>query len=768
MSFACVILVVEVVVHYLDQRTACNIQIATNTLSTSDTFTQTLSHPAENGPTHQVEITKFVEAEPEVVLSTQTLPSLDYLKTVNPYPKVDLTVLRRKYRVATFQWSATVPGNLILNFPETLNNVTYIADILQTFKYMNAGVELEIRINSTQFHFGALMVSWIPNTNSNTDHSANIVQQSGNHPVVLSASTQNSATIKIPYINPDSFYIIAGSTSNIAKVFITPLTVLGLATENLADTVEVQIFASFTDPLVAGYLALPTSKKKKSRPAPLVVPRMVQQSGNVDRGSVRSEAAAKAASNSEVGISGALTTATKLIESIPIIGGAVQQLASILTILDKPLNAAPSQPYSVNMARDWSCGEGVDSANSLSIKKLPCLSDKVQLMGNVTPMTTIQEIIRVPMIRLIVPLTNTLTEVTIPVRPLDFDPGVNSADYLNFVARHFGYWAGSIKYFFCFYTSPFVSCRFKISALYQTPIATTPDSGDIASTIVDVKGDTVFSTCVPYLHETMMMQTLDWNATPVLHLEAISPMVGQTFGGTEPTIQLVIWRAAGEDMKFAQLVERLEWPSVKEEKKSLVKMRQEMDPQAVFRNTFEPIVFGCQFVQENGIVRCETVDTINEACKRYVAMDRTIPAYSSNTYPNSAFGGAFHSFSNIFKYWRGGRRVKLVVQAASPSTINNYVTVCTSNPQASLATSNGATYCCPVIWPVLEFEVPWYATRPFHPVTPATQVVSRAFDFPAGFFVNSNNSVSVNGCDLALVSAAEDFQFGWLIAPNIV
>jgi len=192
-------------------------------------FTHDSAGGGEDGPTHQVQITKFVEAEPEVTVSTQTLPQKDYLKTVNPFPNVDLTVLRRKYRVATMVWSSSLASNLILNFPQTLNNVNYIADVLQTFKWMNAGVELEIRINSTQFHFGALMVSWIPNTNSDTAHANDFIQQSGNHPVVLSASTQNSATIKIPYINPDSYYQIAGSTSNIAKVWITPLTFFGVS-----------------------------------------------------------------------------------------------------------------------------------------------------------------------------------------------------------------------------------------------------------------------------------------------------------------------------------------------------------------------------------------------------------------------------------------------------------------------------------------------------------------------------------------------------------
>jgi len=307
--------------------------------------------------------------------------------------------------------------------------------------------------------------------------------------------------------------------------------------------------------------------------------------------------------------------------------------------------------------------------------------------------------------------------------------------------------------------------------LYQSPIATTPDSGDIASTIVDVKGDTIFQTTVPYLYETMMKQTLDTLFTPLLHIEAISPMVGQSFSGTEPTIYLVVWRAAGEDMKFAQLVERIEYPTEKKEKepeKTLVKMRQECDPQSCFRNTFDPIVFGCEFVSENGVVRSETVDSVNEACKRYVRMDRTVPAVSSNTFPNSNISGGFwHSISNIFKYWRGGRRVKLVVQkAVTPSTANDYVTVCMTNPQGSVETSNGASYTCPFIWPVVEFEVPWFATRPFHPVTPATQVVTRAFDLPAGFFLHSNIGASLSGFDICLVSAADDFQYGWLLAPT--
>lgn len=725
-----------------------------------------MSDPAQDGPTHQVQITKFVEAEPEITTSTQTLPPIDYLKTANPYPHVDLSVLQRKYRVATFTWSSIAAGNLILDFPATLNTVSYIADILRTYRYMQAGIQLEIRINSTQFHFGSLLVSWIPNTNSNTSHATGVFMQSGNHPVVLSASTQNSATIDIPYVNPDSFYPIAGSTSNICKVFITPLTFLGLATANLTDTVEVQIFASFTNPLVAGYLALPVSGKRDGRSVPL----MSQQSGNVDRGSIRSEAASKAAKNSEVGISGALTTATKILESVPILGGAIQDFLGVLTFLDKPLNASPSQPYVINMARDWASGEGVDGSNSLSMKKLPCLSDKVQLMGNVKPITTIQDVISVPMLRNNVTLTNSFNTLTIPIIPLDYDPSLVPADYFQYISRHFAYWAGSIKYMLCFYCSPFVSCRFKVSALYQSPIATTPDSGDIAATIVDVKGDTVFKTTIPYLKETMMCAMLDINTPPLLHIEAISPMVGQSFDGVEPKIYLQVWRSAGEDMKFSQQCERIEFPSFKKEtvviQPPAIKMRQEMDPQAVFRNTFDPIVFGCQFVQEDGVVRPETVDSINEACKRYVRSNNSVPA-TIRTYPDPGFGGFFMSISNLFKYWRGGRRMKLVIQKpTTPATVNDHVTVVPTNPQGSFDISNGATYVCPAIWPVMEFEIPWYSTRPFFPCEPATQVISRAFDLPADIKLNANFTLTFPAMDITLISAADDFQYGWLLAPT--
>jgi len=557
----------------------------------------------------------------------------------------------------------------------------------------------------------------------------------------------------------------------------------------------VQIFASFTDVELAGYIEpLPTIFESRGLTAPLV-----QESGKVDRGYINKEAKQKAQNNVEVGVPSALTTVNKIVESIPVIGGLVTEFAGLLgSILDKPSSIAMTQPIQLNFARDWIGGEGQDYGNRHSLLKESYLSNNLKLMGNISPKTSLMDIMKVPMIMNISEFTHTNGALYFNILPFGMRSSLNS-DYMEYVFRHFGYIRDTYKIALCFYTSSFVSCRFKVSIYFQTPAAGLPDSGNVVSTVVDVKGDTVFSMYIPFLYRTLYRYCTDSTIVARLAIETISPIMGQSLG-TNPTIYCVIWKAAGEDTQVSQLVGRyavLSLDAPKEEKKKKKKkkketplteqsilrlsdlemsddipLQQQWDPQEHYSRSFTPIIHGIDYVHLKGICVAEDITLLNDCLKRYASINVS-PTATHSTYPDATQIGAFQSFSNIFQYWTGGRNYKFVINNTPGTSISNNSFVITSleGPDSLHPIDPGAglNYTNPALWPVIEGSVPYYSTMPFQPTEPAQQVIFDAVnDRPVDYVILVNGvSYVTSSALITMVSAADDFQYGWLRAPNL-
>lgn len=224
-------------------------------------FELSLTSPATSGPENHKEITDLKEVEEKGIM-TKTIP--DAYGPSNPYPiQAPSHVLGRKYRVATFNWQVGLIFQQTLNFPAALLSVPAIAEYLQLFLFMRAGVEIDVRINSSSFHYGALMASWIPN-HVGSGHALGIHQQSGNHPVVLSASLQQAATIEIPWINNFLYFPIASGTSEICRFYLSDIAQLERINDTTTDTIEVQVFAAFKNIDLAGYQPLPPFMQAQS------------------------------------------------------------------------------------------------------------------------------------------------------------------------------------------------------------------------------------------------------------------------------------------------------------------------------------------------------------------------------------------------------------------------------------------------------------------------------------------------------------------------
>jgi hypothetical protein len=679
-------------------------------------------------PSQTVQITHFQDANSVDSITAPSTISSTLRNMVNTYPSQTPTnILTRNYKVAEIAWGPGAPTTTTLDFPKILLTNPNIVKRLTGFLWMRAGVKLEVKINATGFHYGAFMISWLPNHDNNS-HATTVFQQSGNHPLILSPAIQNSCVIDIPWINPYNFFPIQDplSTTSIARVYFTPLTPLSRTTPDVSDTVYIQVFASFTDPETAGYTAQSSSTMKT-------------ESANKSRLQITDLIPAQVST---------------VMEKIPILGEAWSLLAPIISALDKPTSISALQPVSLQFSRDLSHGSGLDNSNSLSLKTLAPINLDQSLMGESTNTMSLKDIISVPMIYDITTFTNSS-----PALNFVLVPNANPNDYLGFVSRFFHYWRGSIKIQLNFYTSSFITGRFRVSVLYDNVFPTDLNAGDVISRIIDVKGDTSISFTVPYLWDATYRALNDANL-PTLYIQRVTPIIGQSLA-TDSKIHLVTWRAAGEDFQFNQLVDHysgfdvLDFDSDIDDSSSY---DAQTDPRADFKKVFDPIVNGSCFVRETGIITGEIIDSVHDITKRYCSgVNYSGGSFRTDPQPN-LFSGPFHRLAAIFKYYRGSRRIKIVTKK-DPNVV---VGLLMQNPGGTLDAANGMTYTMNELWPTLEAEIPWYSSVPFWPVDETSVSILRNNDRPRSVDALGFSPGSEVG---SFISGGDDFTYGFLIAP---
>jgi len=687
--------------------------------------------------TSQVQITQLRDTGVKTDQVNVVNPSAILKSVANPYPdQTPVDILSRMYLVGNFIWSSGIPVLNTMDFPYALLQIPQITERLRAFRWMRAGIRLQVKINSTQFHYGAYMISYIQN-HKGLKHATTLYQQSGNRPLVLSAAMQNSCDFTINWMNPYNFFEVTNGTSEIARVFFQPITPLGVANPNVTDVVRIQVYASFTQPECAGYQ---------------------MQSGVV----------AEAKKKSKFQLADGSDLVTSIFEKIPIIGGIVNDFTRVISALDKPASLMATNPIELSFSREMSKGVGLDTAQSLSLMSLAPVDLTRQLMGEEDDKMNLLKIAQVPMLHHLHKFQGINDTTTFAVTPY-----AGNLDYFQFIARHFSYWRGSIKYKFCFYTSNFTSCRFRISVVFNNVAPTEETAGDITSSIVDVRGDTVYDVTIPYLWPTLYRPFRIEVAKPLIYVQQIIPIIGPSFE-EDPVIQMVVWRSAGEDVRFNQLVtyynyleqplaplalkvaEPVQLPEKEPVQEKVFDMQ--MDPQACFKKTFEPIALSSCFIREQGTISGEHIESLHDIIKRYVT-GYSLLNNKLITYPNPTQLGAYHTMSAIFKYWRGSRRVKTITKVDAGGVAYHVM----ENPTDSYNAGNGMAFTLPNTWPTLSTEIPWYSSLPFLPVRPLSVPVYSVTDNPRDPLLEPVD-VFTNGA--IFLSAGDDFLYGLLIAPD--
>jgi len=284
--------------------------------------------------------------------------------------------------------------------------------------------------------------------------------------------------------------------------------------------------------------------------------------------------------------------------------------------------------------------------------------------------------------------------------------------------------------------------------------------------IADVKGDTVVNFTVPYLFRTMYRLTGDADPLvyPVLRITPISP-INAPSTEVEPTIFMTLWRAAASDFKFNELKT---WVLPTTPALPIIgdTVKAQCDIQTVFKETFSPIIEGCDFARERGVITGEHVTNLRQILKRYIPCMPTL-APSSDPYFNFDIGQNFgqpgFQIVRMYKYWRGSRRGKILYGSANFQGYQAIALNPDNNNAASLPLSNnGMCFTSTPIWNMNEFEIPYYSSLPFIPVDTTSVRYFNQIDYPTGVSITPHTAAF----EASFLSAGDDYSPGFLLAPT--
>nr|UXD80106.1 putative structural polyprotein [Myrmica rubra picorna-like virus 7] len=171
--------------------------------------------------------------------------------------------LQRPYPVLTGTWSGDQGYNTLLSTFDPLKaylNLPLISGKLTGFDFLRAGLKFEIRLNGTRFHYGQLVLGFLPMTNfktyagSQTTASALTMFPS----VLVDPSVSEVGTFTVPYVHPHHFIRLttgdaARSLGTLALRVIVPLSVVSSVA---VPTISYTVYVSLVDPIVNAFTAV--------------------------------------------------------------------------------------------------------------------------------------------------------------------------------------------------------------------------------------------------------------------------------------------------------------------------------------------------------------------------------------------------------------------------------------------------------------------------------------------------------------------------------
>lgn len=185
----------------------------------------------------------------------EEIPSV--YNSTDPYEEQDLrTVLSRPWPIRNFLWNDSSNANAyILQFSPgyDLLNFSFNEEKLRNFSFVRASLRISVRLNTTPFHAGMLLIVYAPEMDSALVNAPKTIHEASLYPSrLISAGAQQTVDFIIPYVHPEDYMPTVTSANNIfGWVQVWALTPL-LSGNGTSSATQVQIFANFEDIEIAG------------------------------------------------------------------------------------------------------------------------------------------------------------------------------------------------------------------------------------------------------------------------------------------------------------------------------------------------------------------------------------------------------------------------------------------------------------------------------------------------------------------------------------
>lgn len=645
----------------------------------------------------------------------------------NPY-SIDTPweLLKRTFLVASLTWNNVLTVQTI-SFPGAFLNVPTITNVFSRFAYFRAGIHVEVKLQSTPYHQGSLLVGWLPCGNNAPSTNQMI---SGYDATVLSASTQDSCSYDIPYLHPSDWLttnIGASNNADICKLYISPLNVLVTSSASIAASVPVLVFASFKDIEVTGYVS-----QMKTGPR---FPKNKEASSKQEDG---------------LDAKSAVTTVSKLVRKLPIVGETYSAVADIVNTfagdLSKPTSTVAPDVMLPLYYSDVNHASGLTQAVPISLYPNPYIKQAPQMFGMETSHMKVTDIARRPLLFDQATFNNVITSWSTVVQPQTVGGFITGGDYLRAMCRIARFWRGSIKYLIHFCVPAFYSFRVRFSVNY----AGTPNNyGDLQTRVIDVKGETWETIVIPYLEYTTWRDLGAAGNPPTFKIELVTGIVGSSAPAT-PIVYVNIFRAAGEDFELAGLINASVSPIGEGEKYS-----NQMHIGRKFKESFTPLNKGTSQSLERGLVMPDVIGTVSDCIKRAQIVTSTISIPGQDS-----FGGALNYFGAFFVFWRGGRIMRHIhTTEGAPGTLAGWYLNIANAPLID----NGwvPAYASPAsMYQQEAVHVPYMCGQPYYPYR----------SFASNYMANScyrngpiPTTLNLSSHTTVTLSAADDFVYLHLV-----
>lgn len=774
-------------------------------------------------------------AADSIVTNIESIETLHYkFEKFNPYSDQQLSLaLGHMNKIRDLKWltNALAGAHLAtLSLPEDMfeapqasrKNIPLLSR-LAGYRYMRAGVKLRFTVNSTVFHSGKLLVSWMPYYSTDaTRHpykSFTIYQAANNHPFLIDCPSNGSVTLEIPWITPNAWLDLkkyqdmkASWGSFIARCDIWclhPLRNISPDAPN-PDTVTVTVEAAFMDAKLSGFQ--PANYFNICPPALVTQSEQIVKSGKEMIAGVREE----------------IRHLSESIAEIPLIGGTLLNTVGSFTDglgLNKPTSVAAPTMVQPILAPDFCHSDGLDMAQKLSLDPCNKIATNPGIFNQKKDCMNIYDIAKTPSLVKIGTFTSASAIGSILFSfmcdPMTCGPagvaGSFCPTYLSYISFPFTYFSGGLKFRIDFTCSKIVSCKVRLS---YTPAQLTATSdldylgGEFPSRIIDITGPTQTEFTIPYLSPYLTLPlgefirsgiTGDYRNIGWWNLSILNPVIGAQ--GTS-TIDYAIWIAAAEDYRLykpREITTRIQdcWvysqPSLRRKKEKTTKKKAnksddddfrlitQCDVQQFFEKSFEPLT-PVKLVTHSRIVSGEAVSSLRSYMHRYVHHDNKFGGQSVMQYdlfPGSSSGNVLLNqhlyFLHLFYYWRGSVRFKIIPRSPDygfgiviPATQNLPTTI---DFNSSYNTFCGAGAYSNPYSPNMCYEIPWYHQVPFttvinpdaaNSIVPPDNLLTEPIIQMYRLQVNEAGSPQNGPAYSVYIAIGDDFSAGVLSSPPLI